>query len=90
MIAVMSGFEIHVGDVLHVCRSLEALVLVPLVVRSQSSFRPFLSSGRFTIQTFLSLVQIIDYVVIIIFPVRYRLENSRICVERRLFLNEAT
>lgn len=70
MIAVMSGCEAHISDVLHVSRSLEAFVYILLIVGPQSPFCPFLSPGRLAVYTLLPRIEIVDHVVVIVLSVR--------------------
>ncbi|KAL2715555.1 hypothetical protein V1478_015253 [Vespula squamosa] len=68
MVAIMSWLNFHFSDVLHIGGSLNTLINILLIVRPHSPFCPFLCPWRLTIQTLLSLIKIIDYVVVIILP----------------------
>lgn len=73
MITVVSGLMYHVGDVLHVGRSLITFVHVLLVVGSQRPFRPFLGPRRLAVQALLPVIEIVDHVIVIVLPKQGRL-----------------
>jgi len=82
MVAIVSRCVSHITDIFHVGRSFATSVHVLLIISPHGSFCPFLSSGWLAVYASLSVIEIINHVVVVIFPAKFNVQDYFSCTGR--------
>lgn len=72
MITVMSDGMSHVGDFTHIRWSFYTWVLIIQLIHSQCPLGPFLSSWFLTVNSLVSLIHPVDYIIVIILSTTHK------------------